>query len=83
MGQRKAVTKMKALAYRGADRAGKTGRKAKPLASALLEALQGFPQRAAFKHALHLCGMPETRVRPPEGELTPEQKARLTARLCG
>ena len=34
----------------------------------------GFPQRAAFKHALHLCGMPETRVRPPEGELTPERK---------
>ena len=51
--------------------------------SALREALQGFPQRAASKYALHLCGMPETRVRPPEVELTPEQKARLTARLCG
>lgn len=51
------------------------------LAAALSDALRGFPARAATKYALRLCGMPETFVRPPEVELTEEDKAELRARL--
>ena len=49
--------------------------------SALADQFDELPARAATKYALHLCGLPRTFVRPPEVELTDEQKAILTERL--
>lgn len=55
---------------------------AQTLVRALVDAFQGLPARAATKYALHLCGLGQTYVRPPEIELTDVQKAQLTKRLA-
>jgi len=52
------------------------------LVTALDTLFDGLPARAATKYALHLLGMPATHIRPPELELTKEQKILLTRRLA-
>lgn len=62
-------------------RSGKSADQSQELVSALMDAFDGLPPRAATKYALHLCGMPRTHVRPPAIELTPQQEETLRKRL--
>jgi 4-hydroxy-tetrahydrodipicolinate synthase len=68
-----------------AQRAGWSGRgvdEAQSRLSAARKVLDMFPLQPATKAALaELAGLPETAVRPPQVELTPEQRAQLRQAL--
>jgi dihydrodipicolinate synthase/N-acetylneuraminate lyase len=50
--------------------------------SAARRSIDGYPMQAAVKHAVHLlAGLPVTAVRPPQPELTEEERSSLAAAL--